>query len=113
MGLYWARRKYGTKIDVKSSIRNLAASILAATTTFLVINFTAYADWIEFIIGTLTFAATYLFTAPAMSAINKNDINNLKTMFSELGALSELINIPLNFMENFKPNIKSSNTKML
>ncbi|MCD6240830.1 hypothetical protein J7K27_04825 [Candidatus Bathyarchaeota archaeon] len=113
MGLYWARKKYGTKIDVKSSIRNLAASILAATTTFLVINFTAYADWIEFIIGTLTFAATYLFTAPAMSAINKNDINNLKTMFSELGALSELINIPLNFMENFKPNIKSSNTKML
>jgi len=104
IGLYWARKKYNTKINVKLSSRNLVASILAAITTFLVINFTAYVDWIEFIIGTLTFAATYLFTAPAMGAINKSDINNLKTMFSGLGVLSKLINIPLNFMEKL-PNL--------
>ena len=104
IGIYWARRKYNVKIDINSSIRIFIASAIAATACFLAINFTAYTNWIELIIGILTFAATYLLATPTIGAINKSDINNLKTMFSGLGALSKLINIPLNFMEKL-PNL--------
>ena len=99
IGLRWARKKYKTKIDMNSSIRILIASIAAATTTFLAINFVSYTEWIELTIGMVAFAATYLITAPALRAINKSDIDNLKTMFSGLGTLSKIINIPLNAME--------------
>nr|MDO8046141.1 oligosaccharide flippase family protein [Candidatus Baldrarchaeota archaeon] len=105
MGIYWVRRKYNVRLDIESSMRILTASAIAATASFLAINFTAYANWIELTIGTLTFAATYLLATPTTGAINKSDINNLKTMFSGLGALSKLINIPLNFMEKL-PNLK-------
>ena len=104
IGIYWARRKYNVKIDINSSMRIFIASTIAAMASFLAINFTAYANWIELTIGTLTFAATYLLATPTIGAINKSDINNLKTMFSGLGALSKLINIPLNFMEKL-PNL--------
>jgi len=104
IGLYWTRKKYKTKIDINSSLRILIASATAATATFFAINFTTYADWIELIIGTAAFATTYLIATPTIGAINKSDINNLKTMFSGLGALSKLINIPLNFMEKI-PNL--------
>ena len=105
IGIYWIRRKYNVKIDIDSSIRILTASAIAATASLLAINLTAYTDWIELTIGTLTFAVTYLLAAPTIRAVNKNDINNLKTMFSGLGAISKLINIPLNFMEKL-PNLK-------
>ncbi|RLG43404.1 MAG: hypothetical protein DRN81_06590 [Thermoproteota archaeon] len=104
IGIYWIRRKYNVKIDIDSSMRILTASAIAATASFLAVNLTAYADWIELTIGTLTFAATYLLAAPTTGAINKSDINNLKTIFSGLGAISKLINIPLNFMEKL-PNL--------
>jgi len=99
LGLCWTRKKYKTEIDVNSSIRILIASIAAATATFLAINFVAYTDWIELTRGMAIFAATYLITAPALGAINKSDINNLKTTFSGLGKLSKIVNIPLNAME--------------
>ena len=104
IGIHWARRKYNAKIDINSSMRIFTASAIAATASFLAINLATYADWIELTIGTLTFAATYLLAAPTIGAINKSDINNLKTMFSGLGAISKLINIPLNFMEKL-PNL--------
>jgi len=99
IGIYWVRRKYNVKIDINSSMRIFIASAIAAIASFLAINFTAYANWIEFTIGTLTFTATYLLATPTIGAINKSDINNLKTMFSELGAISKIVNIPLNAME--------------
>jgi O-antigen/teichoic acid export membrane protein len=99
VGLHWIHKKYKAKIDINSSIRILIASTTAATTTFLATNITTYTDWIELAIGITAFTATYLITAPTLGAINKNDINNLKTIFSELGIISKLINIPLAAME--------------
>jgi len=99
MALCWARKKYKTKIDINSSVTILTASTVAAATTFLVINFIAYPDWIELTIGIAVFAATYLVAAPALRAINRDDINNLRIMFSDLGVISKIINIPLKVME--------------
>ena len=104
LGLHWARKKYAVKMDIKSSIRILIASSVAAIATLLAINFTAYADWMKLGVGIFVFSAAYLIAAPTLGAINKSDINNLQTMFSGLGALSKLINISLNFMEKL-PNL--------
>jgi hypothetical protein len=41
----------------------------------------------------------YLTMAPTIGAINQADISNLKTMFSGLGVISKLLNIPLATME--------------
>ena len=99
IGLYWTKNKYKAKIDINSSIRILIASTTAAITTFFATNFSTYIDWIKLIIGSTTFAAAYLVVAPIFGAINKNDIDNLKRMFSGLGAISKIINVPLNIIE--------------
>jgi O-antigen/teichoic acid export membrane protein len=99
IGLYWIGKKHKAKIDINSSIRILAASTIAATATLLAVNSIAYAEWVKLTIGLLTFATIYLITAPTIGAINKYDAKNLKTMFSGLGTISKIINIPLNVIE--------------
>ncbi len=105
LGLYWVWKHYKVKANVNSSFRILAASTLAATATFLVISLITYTDWIQLIIGGLTFLATYVVTAPIMGAINQADIYNLRMIFSGLGIISKLINVPLALMEKLSNEI--------
>jgi hypothetical protein len=49
--------------------------------------------------GGALFLATYLTVAPLIGAINQTDINNLRAMFSGLGIISKLLEIPLILME--------------
>jgi hypothetical protein len=51
-----------------------------------------------FIIGVTLFVAIYLIIAPSVGAINQSDLNDLKIMFSSLGFVSRLVDIPLGFM---------------
>jgi len=98
-GLYWARKHYGVKIDFKSSTKIFVTSAIAAITTFLILHFLATAEWIRLLIGGTIFLGIFLFAAPLMGAVNQTDINNLRTMFSGLGTISKLINIPLVLVE--------------
>jgi len=99
LGLHWIWKSYKAKADIKSSVIILMASSIAATAAFIIINLITCADWIELTVGGFTFIITYLITAPTIGAINQTDINNLKTMFSGLGVISKLLNIPLATME--------------
>lgn len=99
IGLCWVWKRYKIKVDMKSSVRILASSTVATAATFLTINFITFADWIKLAAGGLIFLATYLTTAPLIGAIKQSDIANLKVMFSELGLISKLFNIPLSAME--------------
>jgi len=99
LGLYWIWKSHKAKPDFKSSVKILMASAVAAATTYLTLNFIAFADWVELACELATFIATYLVTAPLIGAINTSDIKNLKTMFSGLRIISKLLNIPLNVME--------------
>ena len=49
--------------------------------------------------GGALFLATYLTVAPLIGAINQTDINNLRAMFSGLGIISKLLEIPLTLVE--------------
>jgi hypothetical protein len=63
---------------------------------FVVINF---ATVINLVFGLVVFVVIYLGSAPLIGAVNKVDIDNLRSMFSGLGIVSRFLAIPLRFME--------------
>jgi O-antigen/teichoic acid export membrane protein len=98
-GLYWVWKHYKVKVDLKSSTRIFVASAIAAITAYLFLNFLATAEWVRLLVGGIIFLGTYIFAAPIIGAVNQTDINNLRAMFSGLGIISKLMNIPLILVE--------------
>jgi len=98
-GLNWLWKKYKVKIDFESSAKILTASTIAVATTYLFLNFLNAAEWTKLATGGIIFLAVYIITAPPIGAITESDINNLRTIFSGLGSISKLINIPLSLIE--------------
>jgi len=98
-GLFWAWRRYGVKADFKSSAKLLTASIIATLATYLLVNLLNVAEWAKLVAGLTAFFAVFILMAPALGAINQSDINNLRVMFSGLGLISKLLNIPLTIAE--------------
>jgi O-antigen/teichoic acid export membrane protein len=99
ISLYWTWKRYGTKVDFQASAKIFLASALAAITTYLFLNVFTAAAWITFITGVIFFLAIYLIVAPLIGAINQTDVNNLRAMFSGLGIISKLLEIPLMLIE--------------
>lgn len=99
VGLYWIWKHYKLKPELKSSTRILLSSTISATLTYLTTSLLGTPEWIKLIIGTATFLTLYLTITPLTRAVNKTDIKNLKTMFSDLGIISKLIDIPLTITE--------------
>ena len=61
--------------------------------------FITAASWILLFAGFILFLAVYLTSAPLVGAINQVDVNNLRTMFSGLGIISRLLEMPLKIIE--------------
>jgi O-antigen/teichoic acid export membrane protein len=99
IGLRWIWKHYGTKADFNSSAKIFAASALSALATYILLNIFAAVAWAKLALGLILFIAVYLVATPLIGAINQGDINNLRSMFSGLGVLSKLLNIPLSIME--------------
>ena len=98
-GLYWTWKHYEAKAELQNSAKIFLASALAATTTYLFLNIFTAAAWITLTIGAILFLSIYLLTAPLIGAINQTDISNLRAMFSGLGVISKLLEIPLTLIE--------------
>jgi O-antigen/teichoic acid export membrane protein len=99
VSLYWIWKRYGTKAEFRSSRKIFLASSIAAIVTYLFQSVFAAVAWIMLTIGVILFLAIYLIAAPLIGAINQTDINNLRAMFSGLGIISKLIEIPLTLVE--------------
>jgi len=99
IGLYLLWKRYQVKADLNSSARILVSSTISATTTYMLISVIGTPDWVKLLIGVTTFLILYLTITPLIKAVNKTDVRNLKIMFSDLGIISKLINIPLNIAE--------------
>ncbi len=97
--LYWIWKHYQVRANFQSSARILAASAIAALTAYLPTTLLNTANWIKLIIGLTIFLTVYVSGAPIIGAVSLNDINNLRTMFSGLGLISRIINLPLNIAE--------------
>lgn len=98
-GLYWIWKRFKVKTDYPSSAKIFVASLTAAITTYFVLNFITAGDWVNLIAGFGMFLFTYLISAPLIGAINQTDVNNLRLMFSGLGPVSKVIEIPLKIVE--------------
>jgi len=99
IGLHWIWKRYGTKADFNSSAKIFFASTIAAITTYLFLNVFDAAAWITLTGGVIIFLAIYLLAVPLIGAINQMDIDNIRSMFSGLGIISKLLEIPLTLME--------------
>jgi O-antigen/teichoic acid export membrane protein len=98
-GLYWVWKHYKAKADFQSSAKILTASTIAALIAYLPMHFLNTANWIKLITGLLVFFMVYVLDAPLIGAVSLSDIGNLKTMFSGLGIVSKIVNVPLNIAE--------------
>jgi O-antigen/teichoic acid export membrane protein len=99
IGLYVIWKHYGVKADFGASAKILLASALATVTVYLFLfSFTA-AYWVLLGGGAILFLAVYLISTPLVGAINQEDVNNLRTMFSGSGIISRLLEMPLKIIE--------------
>jgi O-antigen/teichoic acid export membrane protein len=99
IGLHWIWKRYEIKADFGSSAKIFAASILSAVAAYLFLALSNTAAWIALMVGGIIFLATYMITAPFIGAISQADIHNLRAMFSGLGIVSKLLEIPLALIE--------------
>jgi stage V sporulation protein B len=99
IGLYLTWKHYGAKADFGASAKILLASVLAALTVYLFLNFFTAAYWFLLVVGSILFLAVYLISVPLVGAINQSELNNLRTMFSGIGIISKLLEIPLKIIE--------------
>jgi len=111
VALYLIWKHYGAKADFGASAKILFASVLATLTAYLFINFFSVAYWVQLVVGAVLFLCVYLISAPLVGAINRSDVNNLRTMFSDLGILSRLLEIPLNIIEKLLKSRNQVRTK--
>jgi stage V sporulation protein B len=109
-GLYWIWKHYEAKADFQSSAKILAASAIAAVAAYLPTVFLNTANWIKLIIGLVIFLTVYVFGAPLIGAICQDDITNLRSMFSSMGIVSKIMNLPLALAEK-AASIRSGNKK--
>jgi uncharacterized membrane protein len=97
-GLIWSWKNYHVKADFRVSLKIVAASILSALAAYLLISLVTIPWWIMLISGAVVFVLVYLTLIPLLGAVNHMDILNFQTMFSGLGAVSRVLNLPLKYM---------------
>jgi len=114
-GLYWVWKHYEAKTEFRSSAKIFTASALAAMASFLTTSFLHTAAWVQLVLGLAVFLVIYVFGAPLLGAVGQSDIDTIRNMFSGLGIVSKIINIPLRAAERAvqikTPNKKRRNLK--
>jgi O-antigen/teichoic acid export membrane protein len=111
IGLYYIWKRYGAKADFAASAKILLASSLATVTVYLFLTFFTASSLVLLVTGVILFLAVYLISVPLVGAINKSDVGNLRTMFSSLGIISRLLDIPLKIIEKLLKIRNSKGTK--
>ncbi|MCJ7768793.1 oligosaccharide flippase family protein, partial [Candidatus Bathyarchaeota archaeon] len=97
--LYWIWKHYKARADFQSSAKILAASTIAAFMAYVPTVLLNTASWIKLIIGLTIFLTVYILSAPIIGAMNQTDISTLRAMFSGMGIISRIINLPLDAAE--------------
>ena len=110
IGIYWIWKHYNISVDFKSSAKIFIASAIAGMTTYTFLTLFSASAWIMLTIGAILFIFIYLIATPLVRAVNQDDINNLRVMFSGLGIVSKILEIPLRIVEKpLKINLKRKN----
>jgi O-antigen/teichoic acid export membrane protein len=99
-GLVWSWKHYRVRADFGISLKILVASLLASGVAYVVINILVaqIPQGIVLIAGAVVFVLVYLAITPLLGAVNRMDIMNFTVMFSGLGIVSKILNLPLGLM---------------
>jgi O-antigen/teichoic acid export membrane protein len=98
LGLYWVWKHYEAKAEFRSSAKIFTASALAAAASYPTTLLHA-SSLMQLVLGLAVFLVIYVFGAPLIGAVSQPDIDTLRNMFSGLGIVSKIINIPLKAAE--------------
>jgi stage V sporulation protein B len=96
--LVWSYKKYGVKADFGVSSKIFISSIVASVAAYGIITVLSLPYWMLLVVGFIVFLAIYLVLAPLLGAVNLTDIENFRNMFSGLGIVSKVLNLPFRFM---------------
>jgi stage V sporulation protein B len=96
--IIWSWKNYRVRADFGVSGKILFSSIVASLVTYLVIGFLSLPYFMILIVGLVVFLIVYLSTLPLSGAVNRTDIDNFRSIFSGLGIVSKLLNLPLLLM---------------
>ncbi|MCW4047991.1 MAG: oligosaccharide flippase family protein [Candidatus Bathyarchaeota archaeon] len=99
IGLYLAWKRYDTKADFGATAKIFLASTIAAASTYFIVVLLNVATWVSLAVGIVIYLSAFLVVAPLIGAINQKDIDNLRAMFSGLGIVSKILEIPLGLLQ--------------
>jgi stage V sporulation protein B len=98
-GLYFVWKHHRVNVNFFASAKIFLASSISTVAVYSILSILNVDYWIKLIAGLILFLLVYLLSAPIIGAVNKTDLDTLRTMFSNLGVVSKILNIPLKIME--------------
>ena len=99
IGLRFMNKQYGVAVDWKSSTKILLSSAITATITYFAVSVLPFASWIRLIIGVVIFLIILIPAMLTTRAVTHADIDNLRSMTSNLGPVSTIVNFILKILE--------------
>jgi stage V sporulation protein B len=104
--LFWINKHYGLTVDWRSSTKILVSSLTAAALTYALVSALTFSSWIRLIIGVGFFVIIFVTATLLTRTLNKDDLDNLRSMTSGLGSLSKIIDRILNLVEKIMTTLK-------
>ena len=99
ISLEWIKRNYGASVDWISSAKILFSSSMSGVVTYVFLSFVNLSSWPKLILGVIVFFVLLFLSLVATRTFRKPDVDNLRTMTSDLGPISGIINKVLDAVE--------------
>ncbi len=99
IGIYFVWKRFGAKADFIVSLKILLASLCSTGCVYALLTYFSASSLVLLVVGATLFLLIYLVAAPVFGALNHGDIVNFRAMFSGLGIVSRLLEIPLKFID--------------
>ena len=99
IGLWWVRKRYRLSAGFGPSVKILLVSALSGLVAFLVQRQLGLASVLNLVMGLAAFVVVFFPGIVITGAINRVDVENLRTMTASLGPVSRLSNSALALIE--------------
>lgn len=99
LGSVWVKRLYDVAIDWQVASKIFIVSSAAGLLAWCLINFISLPNWMQLVSGSAVLVSVMILLMPVTGVVNSEDIQNIHTIFSEIGTASVIIHIPLKIMQ--------------
>ncbi|MCL2173478.1 MAG: oligosaccharide flippase family protein [Candidatus Bathyarchaeota archaeon] len=106
LSIIWVKKHYDLTIDWISSAKILLSSTITAALTYMIVYFIHLSALIELIIGIAFFTIVLIGALILTKTLSPRDIDNLRTMTTNIGPITKIIHFILNNMEKTMTKLK-------